>query len=56
MIVEFAEIGSKQGLKTPIPLWMERNAPNIEWVRKEKERIERGEIATTEADYNEVGK
>lgn len=48
MIVEFAEL-AKQGLKTPIPLWMERNADRMPWVKAEKERIERGELATREA-------
>ncbi|MBI1337818.1 MAG: 4Fe-4S dicluster domain-containing protein [Phycisphaera sp.] len=49
MIVEFAEI-DKKGLRTPIPLWVERNAGTIEWVAKEKERLEKGELATTAAD------
>ncbi len=53
MIVEFAEL-DKKGLRTPMPLWMERNAPTIPWVAKEKERLERGEIATTEADIPEL--
>lgn len=53
MIVEFAEI-DKQGLRTPIPLWMERNAPKIPWVAREKERVEKGELATTEADIPPV--
>ncbi len=53
MIVEFAEL-AKQGLKTPIPRWMTRNAKKIEWVAKEKERVERGELATTEADLTAV--
>ncbi|MGH9894133.1 MAG: hypothetical protein ACREA0_19560, partial [bacterium] len=53
MIVEFAEL-DKKGLRTPIPLWMERNAPTIPWVAREKERLERGEIATTEADIPEL--
>lgn len=49
MVVEFTEL-AERGLRTPLPLWIERNADKIEWVRKEKERIERGELATTEAD------
>ncbi|MFG0331679.1 MAG: NuoI/complex I 23 kDa subunit family protein [Phycisphaerales bacterium] len=53
MIVEFQEL-DKKGLRTPIPLWMERNAPKIDWVRAEKERLERGELATTEADIPEL--
>ncbi len=51
MVVEFTEL-AERGLRTPLPLWIERNAKKIEWVRKEKERIERGELATTEADIN----
>jgi len=53
MVVEFADIAS-QGLHTPVSLWMERNAAKIPWVKAEKERIERGELATTEADISEV--
>jgi len=53
MVVEFQEL-DKKGLRTPIPLWMERNAPTIEWVAKEKERITKGELATTEADIPSV--
>jgi NADH-quinone oxidoreductase subunit I len=48
MIVEFAEI-DKQGLRTPIPLWMERNQ-EIPWVKSEFDRVKRGELATLEAD------
>ncbi|MFW5653289.1 MAG: 4Fe-4S binding protein [Planctomycetota bacterium] len=47
MIVEFAEL-AKDGLKTPIPLWMERNADRLPWVKAEKDRIERGELAKYE--------
>ena len=53
MVVEFTELDQK-GLRTPIPLWMERNAPSIPWVKAEKERLERGELATTEADIAEL--
>ena len=49
MVVEFQEI-DKQGLRTPVPLWMERNAAKIPWVAKEKERLEKGELATKAAD------
>ena len=49
MVVEFHEIDQK-GLRTPIPLWMERNAPTIPWVAAEKERLEKGELATKAAD------
>ena len=53
MIVEFHEI-DKQGLRTPMPLWVERNAARIPWVAKEKERLERGELATKAADIPAV--
>jgi len=49
MIVEFHELDTK-GLRTPVPLWMERNAPTIPWVAAEKKRIEAGELATKDAD------
>jgi len=49
MVVEFHEI-DKQGLRTPIPLWMERNAAKIPWVAAEKKRLEKGELATKAAD------
>jgi len=53
MVVEFADI-DKKGLRTPIPLWMERNAATIPWVAKEKERVEKGLLATDEADIPSV--
>jgi len=53
MIVEFADI-AKKGLRTPVALWMEKNAAKIPWVQSEKDRIERGELATTEADISEL--
>ncbi len=53
MIVEFHAL-DKQGLRTPVPLWVERNAAKIPWVAKEKERIEKGLLATTEADIEPV--
>lgn len=53
MVVEFQEL-DKKGLRTPIPLWMDRNAEKIEWVRKERERVVKGELATTEADIPAV--
>jgi len=48
MIVEFAEL-AKQGLKTPKSRWMKPDS-RIAWVRSETQRIERGELATSEAD------
>lgn len=53
MIVEFHEL-DKKGLRTPIPLWVERNAPTIPWVAAEKKRLEAGELATLEADIPSV--
>jgi len=53
MVVEFQEL-DKKGLRTPVPLWVERNAEKIPWVAKEKERLEKGLLATTEADIPEV--
>ncbi len=49
MVVEFAELDGK-GLRTPLPLWVERNAATIPWVAHEKKRIESGELATKDAD------
>ena len=49
MVVEFHEI-DQQGLRTPVPLWAQRNATKIPWVAAEKERLEKGELATKEAD------
>ncbi len=48
MIVEFAEI-DRDGLRTPIPLWMERNQ-DIPWVKSEYDRVKSGELATKDAD------
>lgn len=52
MVVEFTEL-DKKGLRTPISLWMQRES-EIPWVKREKERIERGELATKEADIPAV--
>lgn len=53
MVVEFHEL-DKEGLRTPIPLWMERNAEKIPWVGKELERVKKGELATKAADIPPV--
>ena len=53
MIVEFTEL-DKKGQRTPVPLWAERNADSIPWVAAEKERIESGKLATTDADIPAV--
>src|ERR1700722_14451917 len=49
VVVEFAEL-AKKGLHTPLPLWMERNADKIPWVKAELERVKSGQLATTAAD------
>ena len=43
--MEFTEL-DKQGLHTPIPLWMERNAQKIGWVKEEYDRVKSGKVAT----------
>lgn len=53
MIVEFADL-DKQNLRTPIPLWMQRNTPKIPWVAAENERLKKGQLATKAADISEV--
>ncbi len=45
VVVEFAEL-AKQGLKTPIPLWMQRNHDKIDWVKAEYERVRAGKLPT----------
>lgn len=49
VVVEFAEL-DKQGLRTPIPLWMERNSEKIPWVKEELERVKAGKLATAAGD------
>jgi len=51
MVVEFTEL-DKENLRTPVPLWMERN-PEIPWVKSEYERITAGKLATKDADIPE---
>ncbi|HEY1686516.1 MAG TPA: NADH-quinone oxidoreductase subunit I [Tepidisphaeraceae bacterium] len=53
VVVEFAEL-DKQNLRTPLPLWMERNKDKIPWVKEEYERVKSGQLATTAADIPEV--
>jgi len=53
MVVEFTEL-DKKGQRTPLPIWIERNAGQIPWVAKEKERITAGRLATDEADIPSV--
>lgn len=52
-VVEFAEI-DKEGLRTPIPLWMERNADKIPWVKQELERVKSGRLAGREGDIPKI--
>ncbi len=49
VVVEFMEL-DKKGLRTPIPLWMERNAGEIPWVKQELERVSAGKLATRAGD------
>ena len=53
VVVEFTEL-DKVNQRTPIPLWMERNAGRIGWVKDELERVKAGKLATTAADIPEV--
>ena len=53
VVVEFADL-DKKGQRTPIPLWMERNAATIPWVKEEYERVKAGKLATTAADIPSV--
>ena len=48
-VVEFAEL-DKANQRTPMPLWMERNAGKIPWVAEEMERVKAGRLATTAGD------
>ena len=49
VVVEFAEI-DKQGLRTPIPLWLQKNSATIPWVKDEYDRVKAGKLATRAAD------
>jgi NADH-quinone oxidoreductase subunit I len=49
VVVEFAQL-AKQGQRTPLPLWMERNKDSIGWVKDEYDRVKAGKLATTAAD------
>jgi NADH-quinone oxidoreductase subunit I len=53
VVVEFTEL-DKKNQRTPIPLWMERNAAKIPWVKDELERVKAGTLATTAADIPEI--
>lgn len=49
VVIEFTEL-NKKGLHTPIPLWMDRNAAKVPWVREERDRITSGQLAPPTAD------
>jgi len=53
VVVEFAEL-DKKNLRTPIPIWMERNEKKIPWVKEEYERVKAGKLAPTAGDIPEV--
>lgn len=52
-VVEFTEL-DKQGLHTPIPLWMERNKEKIGWVGDEYDRVKAGRLAAHGGDISPV--
>jgi NADH-quinone oxidoreductase subunit I len=49
VVVEFADL-AKKGQRTPMPLWMERNAEKIPWVKEEQDRVKAGLPAVTAGD------
>jgi NADH-quinone oxidoreductase subunit I len=53
MVVEFTEL-DKKGLRTPIPLWMERNADKVPWVKEELDRVRAGKLPVTAGDIPAV--
>jgi hypothetical protein len=53
VVVEFTDL-DKQGLRTPIPLWLERNKEEIPWVKEEYDRVKSGKLATTAGDIPAV--
>jgi NADH-quinone oxidoreductase subunit I len=53
VVVEFAEL-DKKNLRTPLPLWMARNAETIPWVKEERDRVLAGKLATTAGDIPKV--
>jgi NADH-quinone oxidoreductase subunit I len=53
VVVEFAEL-DKRNLRTPIPLWMEKNKESIPWVKEEYERVKAGKLAPTAGDIEEI--
>jgi NADH-quinone oxidoreductase subunit I len=53
VVVEFAEL-DKQNLRTPLPLWFERNKDTIPWVKEEYDRVRAGKLATSAGDIPEI--
>lgn len=53
VVVEFVQL-HKQGLHTPVPLWMDRNHKKIPWVKDEHDRVKAGQPATHAADIPAV--
>lgn len=53
MVVEFTEL-DKKGMRTPLPIWVDRNAGHIDWVKEEKERILAGILAPTAGDIPQI--
>lgn len=49
LVVEFTEL-DKQGQRTPLPLWMERNKDSIGWVKSEYDRVKAGKLAPPGGD------
>jgi NADH-quinone oxidoreductase subunit I len=49
VVVEFQEL-DKKGMRTPMPLWLERNAETIPWVKDEYDRVKAGTLAPKTAD------
>ena len=52
-VVEFNDLDA-QGLRTPLPLWMERNRGTIPWVAAEYDRVKAGVLAGSGGDIPKV--
>lgn len=52
-VVEFEAL-DKQGLHTPVPLWMERNKGTIPWVKAEYDRVTSGTLSDHGGDIPKV--
>ena len=49
VVVEFTDL-DKKGLRTVVPIWMERNKDKYPWVKEEIERVKSGTLATRAGD------